>query len=335
MAGLSIVFIIIASIVGLFVFLYFVPVNLWITAIFSGVRVGLFELVFMRIRKVPPRIVVDSMITATKAGLDVTTSELETHYLAGGNVPSVIKALISADKANINLTFKQATAIDLAGRDVLDAVQMSVNPKVINTPNVAAVAADGIQLIAKARVTVRANIQQLVGGAGEETILARVGEGIVTSIGSAQTHKEVLENPDKISKLVLSRGLDAGTAFEILSIDIADVDVGTNIGAKLQIDQANADLKVAEARAEERRAMAVASEQEMKAKSQEARAKVIEAEADVPKAIAEAFRSGNLGIMDYYRMQNIQSDTDMRDAISGAGEKESKKKGSDKGGGNR
>lgn len=331
MEGLSIIFIIIASIVGLFVFLYFVPVNLWITAIFSGVKVGLFELVFMRIRKVPPRIVVDSMITATKAGLDVTTSELETHYLAGGNVPSVIKALISADKANINLTFKQATAIDLAGRDVLEAVQMSVNPKVINTPNVAAVAADGIQLVAKARVTVRANIQQLVGGAGEETILARVGEGIVTMIGSAASHKEVLENPDKISKLVLSRGLDAGTAFEILSIDIADVDVGANIGAKLQIDQANADLKVAEARAEERRAMAVAEEQEMRAKSQEARAKVILAEAEIPKAIAEAFRSGNLGIMDYYKMQNIQSDTDMRDAISGSGDKGSKNKGSDKG----
>ena len=332
MAGISIIFIIIASIVGLFVFLYFVPVNLWITAIFSGVKVGLFELVFMRIRKVPPRIVVESMITATKAGLAVSTSELETHYLAGGNVPSVIKALISADKANINLSFKQATAIDLAGRDVLEAVQMSVNPKVINTPNVAAVAADGIQLIAKARVTVRANIQQLVGGAGEETILARVGEVIVTSIGSAASHKNVLENPDKISKLVLSRGLDAGTAFEILSIDIADVDVGANIGAQLQIDQANADLKVAEARAEERRAMAVANEQEMKAKSQEARAKVIEAEAEVPKAMAEAFRSGNLGIMDYYKMQNIQSDTDMRTAISGSGDKSSsQKKGSDKG----
>lgn len=336
MAGISIVFIIIASIVGLFVFLYFVPVNLWITAIFSGVKVGLFELVFMRIRKVPPRIVVESMITATKAGLAVSTSELETHYLAGGNVPSVIKALISADKANINLSFKQATAIDLAGRDVLEAVQMSVNPKVINTPSVAAVAADGIQLIAKARVTVRANIQQLVGGAGEETILARVGEGIVTSIGSAASHKNVLENPDKISKLVLSRGLDAGTAFEILSIDIADVDVGANIGAQLQIDQANADLKVAEARAEERRAMAVANEQEMKAKSQEARAKVIEAEAEVPKAMAEAFRSGNLGIMDYYKMQNIQADTDMRTAISGSGEKpSSQKKGSDKGSGKR
>jgi uncharacterized protein YqfA (UPF0365 family) len=258
------------------------------------------------------------MITATKAGLEVTTNELETHYLAGGNVPNVIKALISADKANITLGFKQATAIDLAGRDVFEAVQISVNPKVITTPKVAAVAADGIQLIAIARVTVRANIQQLVGGAGEDTILARVGEGIVTSIGSAASHKNVLENPDKISKLVLQRGLDAGTAFEILSIDIADVDVGANIGAKLQTDQASADLKVAEAKAEERRAMAVAEEQEMKAKAQEARAKVIEAEAQVPQAIAESFRSGNLGVMDYYRMQNIQADTDMRDSISGS-----------------
>lgn len=306
----------IGGIILLFVFLYFVPVNLWITAQFSGVRVGLLELVFMRIRKVPPRIVVDSMITATKAGLDITTNELETHYLAGGNVPSVIKALISADKANISLGFKQATAIDLAGREVFEAVQISVNPKVITTPKVAAVAADGIQLIAVARVTVRANIQQLVGGAGEDTILARVGEGIVTSIGSAGTHKEVLENPDKISKLVLQRGLDAGTAFEILSIDIADVDVGVNIGATLQTDQAQADLKVAEAKAEERRAMAVAEEQEMKAKSQEARAKVILAEADIPQAIADSFRSGNLGIMDYYRMQNIQADTDMRESIA-------------------
>ena len=322
--GLSVIIIIFLVIIGIFVFLYFVPINLWITAIFSGVKVGLFELVFMRIRKVPPRIIVESMITATKAGLHVSTTDLETHYLAGGNVRSVIKALISADKANINLTFKQSTAIDLAGRDVFEAVQISVNPKVINTPNVAAVAADGIQLIAKARVTVRANIQQLVGGAGEDTILARVGEGIVTSIGSAHTHKEVLENPDKISKLVLQRGLDAGTAFEILSIDIADVDVGANIGAKLQIDQANADLKVAEAKAEERRAMAVATEQEMKAKSQEARAKVILAEAEVPKAMAEAFRSGNLGIMDYYKMKNIEADTGMRDSISGAGERESK-----------
>lgn len=316
MEAVMLLVIIFAAVVFLFVFLYFVPVNLWITAIFSGVKVGLFELVFMRIRKVPPRIIVESMITATKAGLMVTTTELETHYLAGGNVPNVIKALISADKANINLTFKQATAIDLAGRNVFEAVQISVNPKVITTPKVAAVAADGIQLIAIARVTVRANIQQLVGGAGEDTILARVGEGIVTSIGSAKTHKEVLENPDKISKLVLARGLDAGTAFEILSIDIADVDVGTNIGAKLQIDQANADLKVAEAKAEERRAMAVAKEQEMKAVSQEMRAKVIEAEAEIPKAISEAFRSGNLGIMDYYKIKNIQADTDMRESIA-------------------
>ena len=319
MDGLSILIIVFVAIIGFFILLYFIPVNLWITAVFSNVKVGLFELVFMRIRKVPPRVIVESMITATKAGLHVNTNELETHYLAGGNVPSVIKALISADKANINLSFKQATAIDLAGRDVFEAVQISVNPKVINTPSVSAVAADGIQLIAKARVTVRANIQQLVGGAGEDTILARVGEGIVTSIGSAQTHKEVLENPDKISKLVLQRGLDAGTAFEILSIDIADVDVGTNIGAKLQIDQANADLKVAEAKAEERRAMAVALEQEMKAKAQEARAKVIEAEAEIPKAMAEAFVKGNLGVMDYYKMQNVQADTDMRQSISGTG----------------
>ncbi len=315
-SALMLLLIVFAAVVFLFVFLYFVPVNLWITAIFSGVKVGLFELVFMRIRKVPPGIIVTSMITATKAGLQVTTNELETHYLASGNVPNVIKALISADKANINLSFKQATAIDLAGREVFEAVQISVNPKVITTPKVAAVAADGIQLIATARVTVRANIQQLVGGAGEDTILARVGEGIVTSIGSANSHKQVLENPDKISKLVLQRGLDAGTAFEILSIDIADVDVGTNIGAKLQIDQANADLKVAEAKAEERRAMAVAQEQEMKAVSQEMRAKVIEAEAEIPKAISEAFRSGNLGIMDYYKIKNIQADTDMRDSIA-------------------
>ncbi|MDH5398737.1 MAG: flotillin-like protein FloA [Cyclobacteriaceae bacterium] len=318
MQGLPLILMIFGGIILFFVFLYFVPVNLWITAIFSGVRVGLLELVFMRIRKVPPSIVVNSLITASKAGLmDVTSTNLETHFLAGGNVPNVIRALISADKANIELPFKQATAIDLAGRDVFEAVQISVNPKVITTPKVAAVAADGIQLIAIARVTVRASIKQLVGGAGEDTILARVGEGIVTSIGSANTHKEVLANPDKISKLVLQRGLDAGTAFEILSIDIADVDVGTNIGAKLQTDQASADLKVAEAKAEERRAMAVALEQEMKAKAQEARAKVIEAEAEVPKAMAEAFRSGNMGIMDYYRMQNIKADTGMRDSISG------------------
>ncbi|HLT08049.1 MAG TPA: flotillin-like protein FloA [Cyclobacteriaceae bacterium] len=305
-----------AGLVVLFVFLYFVPVNLWITAIFSNVRVGLLELVGMRIRKVPPSIIVNSLITATKAGLNLTTNDLETHYLAGGNVPAVIRALISADKANISLSFKQATAIDLAGRDVFEAVQISVNPKVINTPNVAAVAADGIQLIAKARVTVRANIAQLVGGAGEETILARVGEGIVTSIGSSTNHKVVLENPDRISKLVLERGLDSGTAFEILSIDIADIDVGSNIGAKLQIDQASADLKVAEARAEERRAMAVALEQEMKARNVEMQAKVTEAEAEVPKAIAESFRAGNLGIMDYYRMENVKSDTSMRESIA-------------------
>ena len=325
--GLFSILILIGAIILFFLFLYFVPVNLWITAIFSGVRVGLLELVFMRIRKVPPRIVVNSMITATKAGLKVDSTELETHFLAGGNVPNVITALISADKANINLTFKQATAIDLAGRDVFQAVQISVNPKVITTPKVAAVAADGIQLIATARVTVRANIQQLVGGAGEDTILARVGEGIVTSIGSAGTHKEVLENPDKISKLVLQRGLDAGTAFEILSIDIADVDVGENIGAKLQIDQANADLKVAEAKAEERRAMAVASEQEMKALSQEMKAKVIEAEAEIPRAISDAFKLGNLGVMDYYRMRNIEADTDMRDSIAGSGKSGEKKGG--------
>lgn len=316
MEALLSLIIIFVAIIAFFIFMYFVPINLWITAIFSGVRVGLFELVFMRIRKVPPRIIVDAMITATKAGLVLTTRELETHFLAGGNVPNVIKALISADKANIGLSFKQATAIDLAGRDCFQAVQISVNPKVISTPKVAAVAADGIQLITTARITVRANIQQLVGGAGEDTILARVGEGIVSAIGSSSSHKEVLESPDKISKLVLSRGLDAGTAFEILSIDIADVDVGTNIGAKLQIDQANADLKVAEAKAEERRAMAVANEQEMKAVSQEMRAKVIGAEAEIPLAIAEAFRSGNLGIMDYYRIKNIQADTEMRDSIA-------------------
>lgn len=305
------------GIVFFFVFMYFVPLGLWITAVFSGVNVGLFTLVFMRIRRVPPRLIVESLITATKAGINITSNDLETHYLAGGNVPHVIKALISADKANIPLVFKQAAAIDLAGRDVFEAVQISVNPQVINTPNVAAVAKDGIQLIAKARVTLRANIAQLVGGAGEETILARVGEGIVSSIGSSNSHKEVLENPDKISKLVLSKGLDAGTAFEILSIDIADIDVGTNIGAKLQIDQATADLKVAEARAEERRAMAVALEQEMKAKAQEARAKVIEAEAEIPKAIAAAFNSGNLGIMDYYKMENMKADTNMRGSIGG------------------
>ena len=318
-SGVLILVAVFAAIIVFFVFLYFVPVGLWVRAVFSNVKVGLFDLVLMRIRKVPPGTIVESLITATKAGLMLTTNDLEVHYLAGGNVPNVIRALISADKANINLDFKQATAIDLAGRDVFQAVQISVNPKVINTPKVAAVAADGIQLIVLARVTVRASIAQLVGGAGEDTILARVGEGIVSAIGQAKSHKEVLGSPDKISKLVLSRGLDAGTAFEILSIDIADVDVGANIGAKLQIDQATADLKVAEAKAEERRAMAVASEQEMVAKAQEARANVIQAEAEIPKAIAEAFTKGNLGVMDYYKMQNVQADTDMRSSISGKG----------------
>ena len=289
-------FLVFGAIILFLIFLYFVPVNLWITAVFSGVSIGLFELVFMRIRKVPPGVIVRALITAIKAGLKVTSSDLETHYLAGGDVLNVINAMISADKANIVLDFKQATAIDLAGRDVFEAVQMSVTPKVITAPKVAAVAGDGIQLLSIARITVRANISQLVGGAGEETILARVGEGIITTVGSAATHKNVLENPNNISKAVLERGLDAGTAFSILSIDIADVDVGVNIGAKLQVDQANADLKVAEAKAEERRAMAVAHEQEMKAKAQKARAKVIMAEAEVPLAMAEAFRSGNLGI---------------------------------------
>lgn len=311
--------VIVGALIFILLFLYFVPVNLWITAVFSNVRISIMNLILMRLRKVPPSIVVNAMITSTKAGLNVTTNEIETHFLAGGNVNNVIKALISADKANIPLTFKMATAIDLAGRDVADAVQLSVNPRVIDTPPVSAVAKNGIQLIVRARVTVRANINQLVGGAGEETILARVGEGIVTTIGSAYDHKTVLENPDQISKVVLSKGLDAGTAFEILSIDIADIDVGENIGAKLQTEQASADLKVAQAKAEERRAMAVASEQEMRSKAQEARAKVIEAEAQVPLAMAEAFRNGNLGVMDYYKMQNMQADTAMRDSIAKPG----------------
>ena len=314
---------IVGAIILLFLFLYFVPVNLWITAVFSGVKISIMNLILMRLRKVPPSIVVNAMINSTKAGLNVSTNEIETHYLAGGHVNNVIKALISADKANIPLTFKMATAIDLAGRDVADAVQLSVNPRVIDTPPVSAVAKNGIQLIVRARVTVRTNISQLVGGAGEETVLARVGEGIVTTIGSAHDHKTVLENPDMISKTVLAKGLDAGTAFEILSIDVADIDVAENIGAKLQTEQAAADLKVAQAMAEERRAAAVATEQEMKAKAQEARAKVIEAEVQVPLAMAEAFRSGNLGIMDYYKMQNIQADTGMRDSIA-KGDKDKK-----------
>lgn len=300
----------------LVLFFYYVPFLLWLSAKVSGVNISIVQLFLMRIRKVPPSIIVNAMIEAHKAGLStISRDELEAHYLAGGHVVRVVHALVSAAKANIDLSFKTATGIDLAGRDVFEAVQMSVNPKVIDTPVVSSVAKDGIQLLARARVTVRANIRQLVGGAGEETILARVGEGIVSSIGSSETHKQVLENPDSISKLVLSKGLDAGTAFEILSIDIADVDVGKNIGATLQIDQAEADKNIAQARAEERRAMAIALEQEMKAKAQEAKAKVIEAEAEVPMAMAEAFRSGNLGIMDYYRMKNIEADTAMRESI--------------------
>ncbi len=299
-------------------FFHFVPVLLWISAKVSGVHISLIQLFLMRIRNVPPQVIVRAMIEAHKAGLrNITRDELEAHYLAGGHVEKVVHALVSASKANIELNFNMAASIDLAGRDVFMAVQMSVNPKVIDTPPVIAVAKDGIQLIAKARVTVRANIRQLVGGAGEDTILARVGEGIVSSIGSSESHKSVLENPDSISKLVLRKGLDSGTAFEILSIDIADIDIGKNIGAELQIDQANADKNIAQAKAEERRAMAIAREQEMIALAQEARAKVIEAEAQVPQAMAEAFRNGNLGIMDYYKMKNIQADTQMRDSISG------------------
>ena len=305
------------GIIFLFIFFHYVPFFLWLSAKVSGVDISLVQLFLMRIRNVPPHVIVPAMIEAHKAGLsNITRDELEAHYMAGGHVERVVHALVSASKANIELTFQMATGIDLAGRDVFEAVQMSVNPKVIDTPAVTAVAKDGIQLITKARVTVRANIRQLVGGAGEDTILARVGEGIVSSIGSSENHKSVLENPDSISKLVLRKGLDAGTAFEILSIDIADIDIGRNIGAALQIDQANADKNIAQAKAEERRAMAVALEQEMKAKAEEARANVIQAEAEVPKAMAEAFRSGNLGIMDYYRMKNIQADTNMRDSIA-------------------
>lgn len=312
----------VVAVLALIVILFYFPIGLWFSAIVSGVHVSLIQLFLMRIRKVNPDKIVNCLIESNKAGLqDVTRDGLEAHYLAGGHIERVVHALVSAAKAGIQLPFGMATAIDLAGRDVFEAVQMSVNPKVIDTPPVAAVAKDGIQLIAKARVTVRANIRQLVGGAGEDTILARVGEGIVSSIGSAESHKQVLENPDSISKLVLSKGLDDGTAYEILSIDIADIDVGKNIGAQLQIDQAEADKNIAQAKAEERRAMAIANEQEMKAKAQEARARVIEAEALVPQAMAEAFRNGNLGLMDYYRMQNIQADTAMRESISKPNEK--------------
>ncbi|HUF81190.1 MAG TPA: flotillin-like protein FloA [Burkholderiales bacterium] len=308
--GITGMFGIIILVVGaIFILLYLVPIPLWIAAWASGAYVGLFTLIGMRLRRIPPNTVITARISAVKAGLDLSVNDLEAHFLAGGNVVRVVNAMISADKANIPLPFKRAAAIDLAGRNVLEAVQMSVLPKVIETPKIAAVAKDGIQLIVVSRVTVRTNIDRLVGGAGEETIIARVGEGMVSTIGSAVNHKSVLENPDHISKHILSKGLDAGTAYEILSIDIADVDVGENIGAKLQIDQANADKQIAQAKAEERRAMAVALEQEM-------RARVVESEAEVPRAMAEAFRSGNMGIMDYYRMKNVQADTDMRGAIA-------------------
>ncbi|CAH0347049.1 flotillin-like protein FloA [Bacillus sp. CECT 9360] len=307
---------IIAGIIVLAVFLTFVPIALWISALAAGVKVSIFTLVGMRLRRVIPSRVVNPLIKAHKAGLDVTTNQLESHYLAGGNVDRVVNALIAAQRANIELTFERSAAIDLAGRDVLQAVQMSVNPKVIETPFISGVAMDGIEVKAKARITVRANIDRLVGGAGEETIIARVGEGIVSTIGSAENHKKVLENPDMISRTVLSKGLDAGTAFEILSIDIADVDIGKNIGAILQTDQAEADKKIAQAKAEERRAMAVAQEQEMVAKVQEMRAKVVQAEAEVPLAMADALKSGNMGVMDYMNLQNISADTGMRDSIS-------------------
>jgi uncharacterized protein YqfA (UPF0365 family) len=308
-SALILVIVLVAVVAVISLFFYFVPVGLWITAIFSGVRVGLGTLIGMRLRKVPPAEIVRPLISATKAGIDLDVGQMEAHYLAGGRVDSVVTALISADRANIELPWKRATAIDLAGRDVLEAVQVSVNPKVIETPRIAAVAKDGIQVIAVARVTVRANIERLVGGAGEETIIARVGEGSVSSIGSADSHKDVLENPDDISRRVLERGLDAGTAFEILSIDIADVDIGRNIGAELQTDQAEADKNIAQAKAEERRAMAVAREQEM-------RAAVVEAEAEVPRALAEALRNGNIGVMDSYRLDNVQADTRMRRSIA-------------------
>ena len=307
---------IILGLIVLSIFFSFVPIGLWITAFFSGVKVSMATLTGMRLRRVAPSKIINPMIKATKAGLDIKVNELEAHYLAGGNVDTLVDALIAAQRADIPLDFTRAAAIDLAGRNVLEAVQVSVNPKVIETPSISAVAMNGIEVVVKARVTVRANIERLVGGAGEETIIARVGEGIVTTVGSADTHKAVLENPDSISKTVLKKGLDSGTAFEILSIDIADIDVGRNIGAKLLMDQADADKKIAQAKAEERRAMAVASEQEMKAEVQKMKSKVVEAEREVPLAIAEALKNGNLGVMDYYKMNNINSDTDMRKSIS-------------------
>lgn len=324
MEAIPLMFLLIGLVAFLVLFTYFIPIGLWISAAAAQVYVGLLTLIGMRLRRIPPPLIINSLVSARKAGLDLDTNVLEAHYLAGGDVNKVVLALIAADKANIDLEFQRAAAIDLAGRDVLDAVKMSVNPRVIETPRVSAIAKDGIQLFSVAKVTVRANIDRLIGGAGEETVLARVGEGIVSSIGSSQTHKQVLENPDIISKNVLAKGLDAGTAFEILSIDIADVDVGKNIGATLQMDQADADKNIAQAVAEKRRAMAVAEEQEMKAKTQEMRAKVVEAESEVPRAMAEAFREGNLGILDYYRMENIQADSSMRKNLSGPDKSEQK-----------
>ncbi|MDQ0342259.1 uncharacterized protein YqfA (UPF0365 family) [Lederbergia wuyishanensis] len=316
--GPELIFAIVAIVIGIIVLsvlFTFVPIGLWISALAAGVKIGIFTLIGMRLRRVIPGRVVNPLIKAHKAGINVSTNQLESHYLAGGNVDRVVNALIAAQRANIELTFERAAAIDLAGRNVLEAVQMSVNPKVIETPFIAGVAMDGIEVKAKARITVRANIERLVGGAGEDTVIARVGEGVVSTIGSSDNHKKVLENPDMISRTVLSKGLDSGTAFEILSIDIADVDIGKNIGAQLQTDQAEADKKIAQAKAEERRAMAVANEQEMKARVEEMRAKVVEAEAEVPQAMAEALKSGNLGVMDYFSLKNIGADTDMRDSI--------------------
>jgi uncharacterized protein YqfA (UPF0365 family) len=327
---IPLIFMVAVAIVVLSVFFSFVPVMLWISALASGVHVGIITLVAMRLRRVVPSRIVNPLIKARKAGLELDTNQLESHYLAGGNVDRVVDALVAAQRADIPLGFERAAAIDLAGRDVLEAVQMSVNPKVIETPIVAAMAKDGIEVRAKAKVTVRANIDRLVGGAGEETIIARVGEGIVSTIGSSDSHKDVLENPDRISQTVLNKGLDAGTAFEILSIDIADVDVGKNIGAQLQTDQAEADKRIAQAKAEERRAMAVAQEQEMKAKVQEMRAKVVEAEAEVPLALAEALRHGKLGVMDYYNMQNISADTQMRQSFGQSGDKQKPTQSDDK-----
>jgi len=323
--AIPLMFILIGLVAFLVLFTYFIPIGLWISAAAAEVYVGLFTLIGMRLRRISPPLIINSLVSARKAGLDLDTNVLEAHYLAGGDINKVVLALIAADKANIDLEFQRAAAIDLAGRDVLDAVKMSVNPRVIETPRVSAIAKDGIQLFAVAKVTVRANIDRLIGGAGEETVLARVGEGIVSSIGSSQSHKQVLENPDIISKNVLAKGLDAGTAFEILSIDIADVDVGKNIGATLQMDQADADKNIAQAVAEKRRAMAVAEEQEMKAKVVEMRAKVVEAESEVPRAMADAFRQGNLGILDYYRMENIQADSSMRKNLSSPDQTDNKK----------